>query len=58
MKRYCPRYLMTDSSLSIEEDHPDENKKIIKVVNNYEKMICDEKCALYEFKPKCIIGDK
>lgn len=57
MKRYCPRYLMTDSSLTIEKNDTDENNKVTKIVNNYDKMICDEKCALYEFRPRCISGN-
>jgi hypothetical protein len=57
MKRYCPRYLMTDSSLTIEKNDTDENNKVTKIVNNYDKMICDEKCALYEFRPRCIFGN-
>jgi len=57
MKRYCPKYLMTDSSLTIEKNDTDENNKVTKIVNNYDKMICDEKCALYEFRPRCIFGN-
>lgn len=54
MNKKCPRWM--DKETRVEVVMPDDDGNVTtKTVVHYESLTCDENCALYEFRPKCVL---
>jgi hypothetical protein len=56
MKKFCPRWTHRERRSDIQITDDEDGKTVTETVIEYESLICDESCALYEFRPKCIFG--